>query len=111
MKKNSHAQFICDLVNSRGRAYEFVATNVEYSNPKTGECGELDVLAKRGSLIDVYEVKCNDQFTKAIVQLERAYRALYAPGIDLHTWYYSGRHKKLVDITGHILAGGGEIDE
>jgi Holliday junction resolvase-like predicted endonuclease len=97
-KHNSYAH---DLAR-RLRGYDFVAMNVEYWNPRTNEYGEIDVLAKRGSRIEVYEVKCSDtdqHYHTALTQLTRAVRALECNGNEVKAYYYAGLEDRIKEVS------------
>lgn len=55
---------------------------------------EMDIVARKGKRIDIYEVKCSYRISKARQQLKRAKRILKAT----NTYFYCGSSKSLQSI-------------
>ncbi|MBI2657421.1 hypothetical protein HYX08_01870 [Candidatus Woesearchaeota archaeon] len=58
--------------------------------------GEVDILAKKGSRFDLYEVKCSYRILKAKKQLDRAKRYLKLE--NSRSYFYCGNSKSLVTV-------------
>lgn len=97
-KRNKHDQYIDILVDMVKGKYEFVVTEQLYCDPVTKVCGEIDVLGKRGNHLDLYEVKCNDQYKKARDQMIRARGVFAAAGLEINLYYYEGKRNLLKEI-------------
>ena len=57
---------------------------------------EIDIIARRGNQIDIYEVKCSHRIFKAKKQLVRIKRILNIPESD--AYFYCGASKMLVTV-------------
>jgi len=58
--------------------------------------GEVDILAKKGSRLDLYEVKCSYRILKAKKQLSRAKKNLNLKNAG--SYFYCGNSKTLVTV-------------
>jgi len=70
-----HDRYVLELKNKIKHKYDFVSVNVKVAGKKRS-LGEIDILAKRGSKVDLYEVKCSHRILKAKKQLQRMKRLL-----------------------------------
>lgn len=96
--KNNHDQAVLELEDLIRDQYQIVVKNVIYRTPPSrNESGELDLVGINGGYWDVYEVKSNDGYDKAVQQLERA-RRLLGKCAKIRTFYYSGKDKKIVPV-------------
>ncbi len=74
--------------------YDRVWTHVYYPFSKKNSA-EIDICAKRGEEIDIFEVKCSHRITKAKKQLQRARNYLGVPG---NAYFYCGSSGLLVEV-------------
>ena len=58
--------------------------------------GEIDIIAKKGSRFDLYEVKCSYRITKAKRQLDRLKKHLKLENAG--SYFYCGNSKSLVIV-------------
>ena len=99
--KNKHDQAVDELELLVKDQYQIVMKNVIYRLPPSrNEAGELDLVGINGDCWDIYEVKSNDGYDKAVQQMERAY-LLLGDCAQIRTFYYSGKEKKIVPIHYH----------
>ena len=99
--KNKHDKAVDELELLVRDQYQIVMKNVIYRMPPSpNEVGELDLVGINGDCWDIYEVKSNDGYDKAVQQMERAY-SLLGDCAQIRTFYYSGKEKKIVPIHYH----------
>ncbi|MBT6774947.1 hypothetical protein HOA91_06290 [Candidatus Woesearchaeota archaeon] len=97
-KKNKHDQAVDELELLVRDQYQIVMKNVVYRMPPSRrDSGELDLVGINGDCWDIYEVKSNDGYQKAVSQMERAY-LLLSDCAQICTFYYSGKEKKIIPI-------------
>jgi hypothetical protein len=63
---------LCERIKN---SYDTINTHVSFENTRR-RMAEVDIIAKRGGVIDVYEVKCSYRIVKARKQLKRIKRIL-----------------------------------
>jgi len=83
-RHNKGLEYIADRLLSKG--YDIVLKHAEYKTPEY--CGEIDILALRGSVLHFYEIKGNNCKTArkhASEQLKRVQLAF--PNIDVKCIY------------------------
>jgi hypothetical protein len=84
-----------DMVRSN---YSMTMTCVEVRDPDTGRLvGEIDLVGIVGEKWDIYEVKVNDQYRKAVSQLKNLQRYLGGCA-NLRLYYYSGKGNKIEEV-------------
>ncbi len=95
MAKSKHDQIIEELEEKVKANYQVILRNVEYTLPNSNQvAGELDLVGICNDQWDIYEVKSNDGYDKAVKQLTRARKILGQCG-EIRTFYYSGKEKKI----------------
>ena len=96
--KGKHDQAVAELEDLVRDNYQIVLTNVIYRMPPCrDEAGELDLVGINDDSWDVYEVKTNDGYDKAVRQLERAIQLLGSCA-KIRTFYYSAKTKKISPV-------------
>jgi len=77
---------LCGLLQHR---YDHLLTNVRLFSKtrKPVVLAEIDILARKGRRIDVYEVKCSHRITKAKKQLQKICKLL--PEVN-NTYFFCG---------------------
>jgi hypothetical protein len=70
---NKHDRYVLELCDRIKPDYDSLSLNVPIMSRKR-HFGEIDVVARKGSDIDVYEVKCSYRVVKARKQLTRIKR-------------------------------------
>ncbi|MBI4441549.1 hypothetical protein HY639_05255 [Candidatus Woesearchaeota archaeon] len=88
VKHTKHDEYVLDLTKQISPFYDTVRTHIPIFNRKRRVIAEIDVLAKRGDAIDIYEVKCSHRPFKARQQLSRL-RRIFRHHIK-HSFFYCG---------------------
>jgi Holliday junction resolvase-like predicted endonuclease len=70
-----HDRYVHELKNKIKHKYDSISVNVKIGIRKRS-LGEIDIVAKKGNDIDLYEVKCSHRILKAKKQLNRIKRLL-----------------------------------
>ena len=90
-----HDKYVLDLKNKIKHKYDFVSVNVKIPGKKRS-LGEIDIVAKKGNKVDLYEVKCSHRIVKARKQLQRMKRLM---NLDKSkSYFYCGSSENLVDV-------------
>jgi Holliday junction resolvase-like predicted endonuclease len=76
-------------------SYDTIDTHVSIDNSRR-RMAEVDILAKKGDIIDIYEVKCSYKIIKAKKQLKRIKRILNAQNINL--FFFCGESSRLEEV-------------
>ena len=100
-RRNSgdHRGFIDELELLVKDQYQMVLKEIEYGDPYSDKTiGELDLLGIVGGRWDIYEVKCNDGYEKAVDQLYRAKNYFGDDVSEIRLFYYSGLEKEIVEV-------------
>lgn len=84
-----------ELVTQIRPNYEDISTHQIFKK-KRRMITELDIVAKRGNEVHIFEVKCSYRITKARKQLNRA-RNLFR-GQKTACFFYCGMGKSLVEV-------------
>lgn len=77
-------------------SYDTIDTHVTFENSKNRIIAEVDILAKKGNIIDVYEVKCSYRIVKARKQLKRIKRIIKASKMNF--FFFCGASSRLEEI-------------
>ena len=94
-KISKHDRYVLELRDKVKHKYDFVSTNIKISSRKRS-LAEIDLIGRKGEIIDLYEVKCSHRLVKAKKQLERAKRLL-----QLHNskaYFYCGSSGALMTM-------------
>ena len=94
-KLSKHDTYVLELSNKIRDKYDSVSLNVPVKHDKRS-FGEIDIVAKKGSRLDLYEVKCSFRILKAKKQLDRMKRYLKLE--DAGIYFYCGNSKALVTV-------------
>jgi len=87
MKKlNKHDQYVAELCNQIKDYYDSVTPNYKIQGNKRS-IGEVDILARKGEKLDLFEVKCSHRPIKAKKQLSRLRRYIGGRG---ESFFYCG---------------------
>lgn len=81
-----HDNYVVELKEKISYKYDSISTHVPFNISKKSR-GEIDLYAKVGDRIDIYEVKCSHRITKARKQLMRAQKCL---GLRGNAYFYCG---------------------
>ena len=94
-KLSKHDRYVLELSDKIKNYYDSVSLNVPIKHQKRS-FGEIDIVAKKGDRLDLYEVKCSFRILKAKKQLDRMKRYLKLEGAG--SYFYCGNSKALVTI-------------
>ena len=90
-----HDRYVFELRNKVKHKYDFISTNVKIPGRKRN-LGEIDLIGRKGSNIDLYEVKCSHRIVKAKKQLHRVQRLLHLDNSRMY--FYCGSSGALMGI-------------
>ena len=94
-KLTKHDRYVLELKDKIKHKYDFVSTNVKVVSKKRS-LGEIDLVAKKGDKVDLYEVKCSHRILKAKKQLQRMKRLM---NLDKSkSYFYCGSSGALVGV-------------
>ena len=94
-KLSKHDRYVLELRDKIIHKYDSVSVNVKLQSKKRN-LAEIDLIAKKGDNVDLYEVKCSPRIVKARKQLKRIKRIL-----NLHSsraYFYCGSSGSLVSV-------------
>jgi len=92
---SKHDKYVMHLCERIRDSYDVLFTNVKLRR-NDRLIGEVDIYARKGTKIDIYEVKCSYRVTKAKKQLKRVKEILDLTEGD---WYfYCGNSDVLLQI-------------
>ncbi len=92
---HKHNNYVEQLVSQIREDYDFISTHLKISNSKRA-VAEIDILAKKGKHIDIYEVKCSYRIAKAKKQLYKIRKILNKDKISCY--FYCGAGDLLVKV-------------
>jgi len=95
IKLSKHDKYVLELSNKIKDNYDSISMNVPVKQSKRS-LGEIDIIAKKGSRLDLYEVKCSYRILKAKKQLARIKKYLKLDNAG--SYFYCGNSKLLVTI-------------
>ena len=94
-KLSKHDRYVLELRDKIIHKYDSVSVNVKLQSKKRN-LAEIDLIAKKGDNVDLYEVKCSPRIVKARKQLRRIKKIL-----NLHSsraYFYCGSSGSLVSV-------------
>ena len=94
-KLSKHDMYVLELSNKIKANYDSVSVNVPVKHSKRS-LGEIDIMARKGNRLDLYEVKCSYRIFKARKQLNRIKRYLNLNNAG--SYFYCGNSKLLVIV-------------
>ena len=94
-KLSKHDKYVLELSNKIKQNYDSLSLNVPLKHYNRS-LGEVDIIAKKGNRLDLYEVKCSFRIVKARKQLERIKRYLKLE--NSRSYFYCGNSKALVIV-------------
>ncbi|MDP7244659.1 MAG: hypothetical protein QF568_04890 [Flavobacteriales bacterium] len=90
-----HDRYVLELRDKIKHKYDFVTVNVKVAGKKRS-LGEIDIVAKKGNKVDLYEVKCSHRIVKAKKQLKRMKRLMNLD--NSRAYFYCGSSECLVNV-------------
>ena len=94
-KLTKHDRYVLELKDKIKHKYDFVSVNVKIVGKKRS-LGEIDIIAKKGNKVDLYEVKCSHRIVKARKQLNRMKRLMNLN--KSRAYFYCGSSESLVSV-------------
>ncbi|HLC62387.1 MAG TPA: hypothetical protein VJI52_05205 [Candidatus Nanoarchaeia archaeon] len=94
-KLSKHDRYVLELSDKIKHDYDYISTNVLLRHSKRS-LGEIDIVAKKGNRLDLYEVKCSYRIVKARKQLKRIRKHLNLDNV--RSYFYCGNSKVLVTV-------------
>src|SRR3989338_8946898 len=90
-----HDRYVLELKDRIKDKYDFIYINVKVPGRKRN-LGEIDLIGRKGSNIDLYEVKCSHRIVKAKKQLYKVQRLLHLD--NSRAYFYCGSSGSLLSI-------------
>ena len=94
-KLSKDDRYVLELSDKIKDKYDSISVNVPVRHSKRS-LGEIDIVAKKGSRYDLYEVKCSYRILKAKKQLLRIKKHLNLKNAG--SYFYCGNSKMLVTV-------------
>lgn len=94
-KLSKHDRYVLELSHKIKGNYDSLSMNVPVKHSKRS-LGEIDIIAKKGNRLDLYEVKCSYRILKAKKQLKRIKNILNLK--NARSYFYCGNSKMLVTV-------------
>lgn len=95
IRPSKHDRYVLELSDKIKGKYDSISVNVPIKHSKRS-LGEIDILAKKGDRLDLYEVKCSYRILKAKKQLTRVKK--YLNLTNARSYFYCGNSKLLVIV-------------
>ena len=92
---SKHDKYVLELKDKIKHKYDSVSVNVKVASKKRS-LGEIDIVAKKGNKVDLYEVKCSYRIVKARKQLNKMKRLMNLN--KSKTYFYCGSSESLVSV-------------
>lgn len=85
-----HDQYVQELCEKISPSYDLLLQNVPIYSPRKRLIAEIDVLAVKEGVYDLYEVKCSHRVFKAKKQLEKARKLMAQKSPVGKTFFFCG---------------------
>lgn len=95
---SKHDRYVQTLCESIGDTYDYILTNVPLYSTKRRIVTEIDILAFRDGICDVYEVKCSFRITKARKQLLKIQRLMSKTSRVGNAFFFCGQSGCLINV-------------
>jgi len=95
VQETKHDKYVIELCERIRDMYDVLFTNVKLKRNKK-LIGEIDIYARKGARIDIYEVKCSYRIAKAKKQLKKVKKFLDIK--DGEKYFYCGNSDLLLLI-------------
>jgi len=92
---SKHDRYVLELRDKIRHRYDSISVNVKVAGKKRS-LGEIDLVARKGRKIDLYEVKCSHRIVKARKQLTRMKRLMNLS--QSGAYFYCGSSGMLVSV-------------
>src|SRR3989338_1497416 len=94
-KVSKHDRYVLELRDKIQHKYDSISVNVKLVGKKRS-LGEVDLVARKGKNVDLYEVKCSHRIVKARKQLSRMKRLMNLEKSG--AYFYCGSSGMLVGV-------------
>lgn len=96
LKHDKYVFSLCDTLNAR---YDRIQTHVPLYSNKRRLVGEIDILAYKNGICDIYEVKCSHRISKAKRQLKKLRKLMsIRHRIVGKTFFFCGESGTLISV-------------
>ena len=95
LRLSKHDRYVLELSSRIKDSYDSLSLNVPIKHEKRS-LGEIDIVAKKGNRLDLYEVKCSYRIVKAKKQLKRIKNILNLK--NARSYFYCGNSNVLVTV-------------
>ena len=95
IKPNKHDRYVQKLVRQIKPDYDSISTHMKLEKKKR-LIAEIDVVARRGDELHLFEVKCSHRIIKARKQLTKLKKIFGS--YDTTCYFYCGMGDKLVEV-------------
>ena len=92
---SKHDRYVLELRDKIRHRYDSISVNVKVTGKKRS-LGEIDLVARKGRKVDLYEVKCSHRIVKARKQLTRMKRLMNLS--QSGAYFYCGSSGMLVSV-------------
>jgi hypothetical protein len=93
-----HDKYVFSLCSTLNALYDKIETHVPLYSSKRRLVGEIDILAFKNGICDIYEVKCSHRISKAKRQLKKL-RKLMSLRLKVgKTFFFCGESNVLITI-------------
>ena len=92
---SKHDRYVLELRDKIRHRYDSISVNVKVTGKKR-TLGEIDLVARKGRKVDLYEVKCSHRIVKARKQLTRMKRLMNLS--QSGAYFYCGSSGMLVSV-------------
>lgn len=89
-----HDRYVKELISLISHNYDSISTHIFFSDKKR-VLGEIDLIAERNGIIDVFEVKCSYRVYKARQQLRKVKKYYNRP---INNYYFYCGNSKLLHL-------------
>ena len=97
-KISKHDRYVEKLVRQLKPDYDNISTHLKFEKKKR-VVGEIDVVARRGDEVHLFEVKCSYRIVKAKKQLAKFKKLMSAKSSNTSCFFYFGAGNKIVEIS------------
>lgn len=97
LRLSKHDRYVEELCSKIMDKYDSVSKHVTV-RAKKRMLAEVDVLAKKGDNVDLYEVKCSPRITKARRQLRKLNRYLGGGMNIANCYFYCGSSHSILQV-------------
>ncbi|MFP4119225.1 MAG: hypothetical protein ACLFTH_04190 [Candidatus Woesearchaeota archaeon] len=96
-KHDSYVEALCEQIS---QGYDSLHTHVPIFSKKKRRVAEIDIMAVKGDMCDIFEVKCSFRIVKARQQLAKIKKNIKRIGTSevRYSFFYCGESGMLVNL-------------